>query len=78
MKITTATDERLLAPPRLQPAPEGPTQRRNRIRALLARWRAAERALAAAPAGTPGWQRARTEFEEARRQYLAEAQPDDE
>ncbi|HET7026128.1 MAG TPA: hypothetical protein VFI28_00400 [Candidatus Limnocylindrales bacterium] len=77
MKITTATDEGVVTAPRMGPAAQGPTERRNRIRALLARWRAAERAVAAAPAGTPGWRRARTEFEEARRQYLAEAQPDD-
>jgi hypothetical protein len=51
--------------------------RRDRIRSLLARWRAADRTLQSTPRGTEAWLQAREEFEEARRAYLAEAQPSD-
>jgi hypothetical protein len=44
--------------------------RREAVRGLLARWRAAERELAAAIPGTDGWLRARADFDAARRAYL--------
>jgi hypothetical protein len=42
------------------------------VRALLGRWRAAERRLAQARPGTAEWNRARLEFDDARAAYQRE------
>lgn len=50
----------------------GGATRRETVRRLLARWRAAERDLGRATPGTDAWLLARTEFDAARRAYLDE------
>ncbi len=57
-------------------APAGP--RRNTVRALLSRWRAAERRLRATPPGSPERANAVEEFEAARLAYQEAAEAGDE
>jgi hypothetical protein len=48
--------------------------RRNTVRTLLSRWRAAERRLRATPPGSPEWERAIAEFDAARLAYQEAAE----
>jgi hypothetical protein len=56
------------------PASSAGGARRNTVRTLLSRWRAAERRLRATPPGSPEWESAVADFDAARLAYQEAAE----